>query len=53
MTDEQKEQIEKAKRAKIALLDSESNSALWLVWFLVFTETKEYAEKVLNTPLAD
>lgn len=53
MTDKQREQIEKAERAKKALLDSELNAGLYLAWFLVFGETKEYAEKLLHTSLAD
>ena len=53
LTNEQKEQIEKTERARIALLDSESNSNLYMAWILVCDESKEYAERVLNTPLAD
>jgi len=53
MTKEQKEQIEKAKRAKIALFDTESNGVLYLAWQVVFEKSKEFAEMALNTPLAD
>jgi len=53
MTNEQKEQVEKAERAKKYFLGEENSANLYTAWFLVFTETKEYAEKVLNTPPAD
>lgn len=53
MTKEQKESIEKTKRAKIALFDTEPNGALYLAWQVVVEKSKEFAEMALNTPLAD
>jgi len=50
-----KDKADKAKveRAYNALMEKEADASLYMAYMLVAGKSKEYAEKVLNTPLAD
>lgn len=47
-----KEDNAKKERAYDALMRYEKEASLYIAYMLVVDKSKEYAEKILNTPLA-
>lgn len=46
------EERERAERAHEYFMETEQDAAAYMAWILVAKQSREYAERVLNTPLA-
>ena len=53
LTESQKEEIYKTERIHKLLMESQNDVGLYHAYCLIAGKTKEQAEKILNTPLAD